>query len=300
MSDLDPSCRVGLPEPLSGNGDVVIFQNFYADGQQQLLDPAFVPHDGRFNANTHYREIGLFMRLYHSGRYRSGRLTGILSPKFGEKTLISGREFVRFITGSPGYDVYFINPYPCNAYYTLNVWEHGEICHEGLMGLAQDLFDRAGIAVDLVSFGRNSHATLLYCNYWVGNERFWNRFLKFVLKLVEIIEHLPSGTRERLFALDPYYPDPVPILPFFFERLFSTFLVLEPSICGLAYPHTRDSIIRSAGGNLDDPIIIRSFIDVIDEIDRRAEYTERDREIFRAIARLKRQLTQGRVYLGLR
>jgi hypothetical protein len=272
--------------------DVVVFQNYYADGQERTLDPAFTPHDGRHNANTHYREVGLFMRLYHSGAYRAGELTGIVSPKFGEKTFIKGADFIRFIRANPGYDVYFINPFPGNAYYSYNVWDHGELCHEGLMVLAQYLFDLAGIDTDVYSIGRNSHTTLLYANYWVGNEKFWHAFMDISVRLIEAIEKLPIPARARLFALDPVYPDPVPLLPFIFERLFSTLLLIDPTLKGLAYPHSRDAILRSSAGSPDEPIIISSFIELIDEIDARGEYNEQDQAIFQAIGRLKRFLMQ--------
>lgn len=276
---------------------IAVFQNVYADGQDDLLEEGFIPHDGRRNANTHYREVGLFMRLYHSGMYKTAEYVGIVSPKFGEKANISGKDFIRFIECNPGYDVYFINPFPCNAYYSFNVWHHGELCHDELIAIAQELFDQAEVRLDLASLGRNSHSTLLYCNYWVGNERFWHRFMKLILPLVGAIEKLPSGARNRLFSLDPEYPDPVPILPFIFERLFSTLLLCDKSICGLAYPHTRELMIRSAEGNLDEPILVRSFIDAIDDIDMRGEYNQRDMLVFEAVARLKRLLVQDRIGL---
>ncbi len=267
--------------------DIVIFQNFYENGQERKLDPAFVPRDGRRNTNTHYREVALFARMYHSGLYRSANLTGIISPKFGEKTRLTGTKFVDFIRANPGFDVYFVNPFPCNAYYSFNVWEHGELCHEGLIMLASDLFERAGINIDPASMGRNSHTTLLYSNYWVGNERFWHGFMNLNLKLLDTVEKLPTLIKRRYFARDPNYPDPVPLLPFIFERLFSTYLLMEPSIRSLHYPHSRDQIVQSAMGNTIEPPIVQGFIDLIDEIDRLAIYGSAERKIFAALYRLK-------------
>ncbi len=272
----------------------IMFQNFYAPGQEKKLDPAFVPHDGTRNARTDYREVALFVRMYHAGQHKAADYTGIVSPKFGEKTRISGADFLRFVERNPGYDVYFINPYPINAYYSFNVWEHGEICHAGLIAVAQDLFDRAGIQCDLATLGRNSHATLLYCNYWLGNERFWDRFIDLNLRLLRAVESLPPRARERLFALDPEYPDQVPILPFVFERVFSTLLLLDSSLKGCAYPLSRDYILQSGAGAPDEPVIGASFMDIVDEIDRRGEYNERDMAIFRSLQQLKR-LLNGRV-----
>ena len=266
----------------------IMFQNVYAPGQETKLDPAFVPHDGTRNARTDYREVALFLRLYHAGRHKAAEYTGIVSPKFGEKTRISGADFLRFVERHPGHDVYFINPY-----HAFNAWEHGEICHAGLIAVAQDLFDRAGIGCDLAALRRNSHATLLYCNYWLGNERFWDRFIDLNLRLLRAAESLPARARERLFALDPDYPDPVPILPFIFERVFSTLLLLDPSLKGCAYPLSREYIIKSAELRPEQPLIY-SFMEIVDEIDRRGEYDERDMALFRSLQHLKRRLN-GRV-----
>ena len=272
----------------------IMFQNFYAPGQEKMLDPAFVPQDVIRDGRKDYWEIALFVRMYHSGQHLAAEYTGMVSPKFGEKTRISGADFLRFVERNPGYDVYFINPFPINAYYSFNVWEHGEICHAGLIAVAQDLFDRAGIQCDLASLGRNSHATLLYCNYWLGNERFWDRFIDLNLRLLRAAESLPPRARERLFALDPEYPDPVPILPFVFERVFSTLLLLDSSLKGCAYPLSRDYILQSGAGAPDEPVIGASFMDIVDDIDRRGEYNERDMAIFRSLQQLKR-LLNGRV-----
>ena len=272
----------------------VMFQNVYAPGQEKKLDPAFVPHDGTRNARTDYREVALFVRMYHAGQHKAADYTGIVSPKFGEKTRISGADFLRFVARNPGYDVYFINPYPINAYYSFNVWEHGEICHAGLIAVAQDLFDRAGIQCDLASLGRNSHATLLYCNYWLGNERFWDRYMAIIMRLLQTIEELPPRVRARLFALDPNYPTAATLVPFMFERVFSTLLLLDSSLKGCAYPLSRDYILQSGAGAPDEPVIGASFMDIVDDIDRRGEYNERDMAIFRSLQQLKR-LLNGRV-----
>ncbi len=281
-------------KPISVRPRFAMFQNFYAEGQEAKLDPAFIHQDVTQDGRKEYWEIALFVRMYHSDQYRAAEYTGMVSPKFGEKTRISGAEFLRFVECNPGYDVYFINPFPINAYYSFNVWEHGEICHPGLMAIAQNLFDRAGIDCDVAAMGRNSHATLLYCNYWLGNERFWDRYMAKVLGLLQAIEELPARARARLFALDPLYPTAATAVPFIFERLFSTLLLLDPSLKACAYPHSREYILESGAGSPDEPVIGASFMDMVDEIDRRGDYNERDRALFRSLQHLKRRLN-GRV-----
>jgi hypothetical protein len=272
------------PEPAS----VHIYQNYYADGQDATLDPDFIANDGRRNANTHYREVGLFVRMYHAGQHRSADYTGIVSPKFGEKTAKTGREFIDFIQANPGYDVYFINPFPQNSYYTYNVWVHGDYCHPGLMALAHRLFYLAGIPFNVTSMGRNDGRTLLYSNYWAGNERFWDAFMDLNIKLLNTLEALPPDLRSAYFEIDPEYPDKVPALPFIFERVFSTLLLMNPSIRGLAYPYKRYEFFEAASKNREEFEIVAGFKDMIDDIDKRGQYDTRDMALFDAILRMRR------------
>src|SRR6266850_1163361 len=166
--------------------DVLVFQNVYDDSVIPLLDPRFLPLDGRRNARTETREVGLFLRMFHSGLYRCAPLTGILSPKFNEKTRISGNEFLAFIEKNPGYNVYFANPFPQNCYYTYNVWYHGELAHPGFMALAEILFEGAGYDTKVMSEARDSPATLLYSSYWVGDQHFWNGYLVMITRLMAV------------------------------------------------------------------------------------------------------------------
>jgi hypothetical protein len=278
-----PLATAGSP----GEASIRIWQNFYLDGQQAELDPDFVPHDGRRNARTEYREVALFLRLYHAGRHREAEYTGIVSPKFGSKTFLSGAAFKRFVAAHPGADVYFINPFPQNAYYSFNVWTHAEYCHPGLTLLTQNLFDRAGIAFNVAQMGRNAPDTLLFSNFWVGNERFWDRFMDLNLRLLEALERLPPADRKPYFEQDARYHDKVPLLPFIFERLFSTLLLMEPAIRAQAYRHSRAEILRAAGDSVEEYRTVLAFKDLVDEIDERGVYDERVRETFRALLRLK-------------
>jgi hypothetical protein len=269
---------------------VEIFQNYYQDGQQRRLDPAFQPNDGRRNANTHYRELGLFLRLYHSGLHGAADYTGIVSPRFGEKTGKTGQEFIDFVRNNPGHDVYFINPFPQNAYYSFNVWMHGELCHSGLIGLAQRFFRKANIDFDITRMGRNSASTLLYSNYWAGNQRFWDGFMDLNIRLMNTLETLPPELRKAYFEIDPRYPGKVPILPFIFERLFSTFLLMRPDIKALAYRHHRYELVSAAAKNPDEHAILLAFMHLIDEIDARGEYNAKDMAVFHSVLRMKQNL----------
>jgi hypothetical protein len=207
-----------------------------------------------------------------------------LSPKFSAKSRMRGAQFFDFIRQNPGYNVYFINPMPQNIYYSFNVWHHGELCHRGLMGLAEILFDRAGFLAGLIVDPRDTNATALFCSYWIGDEEFWNAYVPMIIRLMEALQDLPASLRERFFVLDPKYPDPVPMAPFIFERTFSAFLHSHPDIKALAYPYARRDLLPYC--NVFEREIVTAFGNVVDEIDQRQQYNSSDREVFNALARL--------------
>jgi hypothetical protein len=274
---------------LAGQG-LAIFQNVYSDPVIGWLDPHFLPIEGRHNARTESREIGLFLRAFHTGLYRRAPLTGIVSPKFDQKTAITGEMFIDFIKSNPGYNVYFINPMPQNIYYSLNVWHHGEICHPGLMALSEILFYNAGFDPNVFLQSRDNGKTALYCSYWVGDEKFWNGYLCMVIRLLNALRALPNRLAHKYFVRDREYPDPVPIMPFIFERSFSAYLHLNNGIKALPYPFSRHEILMRA--NHFEQEIVATFGDVVDDIDRKGRYTLQDRALFDALARFRAKVSR--------
>jgi hypothetical protein len=179
-------------------GTIKIYQNFFRDDQIAVLDPDFVPHDWRHNPHPEFRETIVFLEAHRLGRYLEAEHVGIVSWKFGQKTGITGRQFREFIERNPGFDVYFINPFPQECHSHFNVWTQGEYNHPGLSELARNLFETAGSKVNLERLGRNDSRTALYCNYWVGNKVFWDAYIAFVKPLFECIIHLmPEEIRRR-------------------------------------------------------------------------------------------------------
>ena len=282
MSHLDRAPGQATAGP---SASVMIWQNFHQPAQRAGLDPAFIPLDGTRNPRTSYRELALFARAYHAGRHQLAEYSGIVSAKFGAKTGISGAMFIDFIATHPGADVYFINPFPQNAYFSFNVWEHAELCHPGLTALAQKLLWRAGSDICLATLGRNAADTLLYANYWVGNRRFWDRFMDLSLRLLAAFEAMEAAERGPYLALDPHYPDPVPKLPFLFERIFSTLLLTDRSLRARAWPQSRATALRAAQGP-EEYRLVRAFGEIIDEIDRVGAYDARERALFAALGAL--------------
>jgi hypothetical protein len=150
-------------------------------------------------------------------------LIGYLSWAFEEKTNIKLAEFKNFICKNPGFDVYFINPFPELVCLYDSVWEQGEFYHPGIIKLAQKLLIKADLQeIDLGNV-KNDLSTAAYSNYWVANYKFWNGYMNFTLRIFDAFESL-SPNEKKEFLADSSYHTGVGYIPFIMERMFSTYL----------------------------------------------------------------------------
>lgn len=273
---------------------ITIYQNFVKAEHAAFLDAAFVPHDGTKNPFPHYYETYWISRLFEEGLYRQHDYCGLVSAKFNQKTRLAGSEFVEFILKNPGYDVYFVNPYPQLAYFFFNVWEHGEEHHPGLTDLTKRLLESAGYPPLLEDPGRNDHNTLLYCNYWVASKKFWQEYMTFLGPLFRLVQ---EDERRREFS--PYLgltsykgtQKDTPYFPFIFERLFSLFLITREDVRACPYRPSISELERACASRIDWQIV-KPFVPVVDALDKRLSphnYRE-ERDIFPAVRRLRTAL----------
>ena len=248
-----------------------IYQIQYSDDVVGEFDPAFLKYDCRKNPEPDKREIAHMVRFYEEGIWKQEgtKYFGLLSPKFSSKAKISGKSFIHWINSNPGYDVYFINPFPQLSYWNFNVWTQGEFWHPGLKDLANSLFKSAGYTFQIEDLPRNTSKTALYSNYWVGNEKFWDSYMKFVKKTIQAIDNLSDSDKRILFEFTPHYT-PATFFPFIFERLFSTFLMLEKNILVLPYSHGHEEILSRCNNDMERFIINEwsEMIDIWDSSDR--------------------------------
>lgn len=267
----------------------------YSDQVLDQPDPAFQVFDCRDDPAPEKREIYHIHRFYKQGQHKAYELSGLFSPKFAEKARMSGTQFTQFVTDNPGYDVYFVNPYPFLAYLSFNVWEQGELVSPGLCDLATAVFEAAGYQLDARTMPRNKPDTLLYCNFWVGNERFWDEFMAFVEPLIAVVDNLPEETRQKVFGLAPYLT-PATYYPFIFERMFSTFLVQRPDIRAKHFPCPPHEMGRF-GVTPMEALVINEWGGMIDSWDAAGTYTPDQRRILGSL--LKITYTFNGVYFRL-
>jgi hypothetical protein len=217
---------------------IKIRQSYHKKEQASYLDTSFIPMDNSVNQNPRLREYRFFLEHHQEGRHREADYSGIVSWKFNQKAKIEGGTFIDFIKNKPGYDVYFINPYPQEVYLFKNVWLQGESHHPGMLEFTQKIMRKLNYNIDLKNI-ENTHETALYCNFWVGNAVFWDEYMKFTQA---IFHHLHDGLsdEERRFInqpADPARDATATYFSFIMERLFSTLLIYNKNIKALAYKY---------------------------------------------------------------
>lgn len=224
------------------SGDLHIHQIYFRKDQRALLDPNFIPYFKAEFEEPEWREYWTFLKNAPKAIRKKG-LTGFLSWKFTAKSRISSEKFLNFVKSNPGYDVYYLNPFPLDAVLFDNVWHHGEFYHPGLIAMSHQILKHAGYNID-ISRMQHGRINTAYSNYWIGNSKFWRKYMEFTRPLEQYIRHhLTAEEREFVYRI----ADPVSNcshIPFIFERMFSSLLLIDPDIKFISYQYTDAELRR--------------------------------------------------------
>ena len=200
-----------------------LFQNSYSANIPLIQGLENFIHDNKAPLE---REFPTYKFFYYEKIYLEADLTGILSPKFKEKTGLNGDQFKKIIKDNPGYDCYFINPFESDLYLFFNIWTQAECCHPGIFEISKSLIKKV-TGLDITQMPRATHRDLAFCNFWVGSQAFWEKFIPFCEKISK--EMLLE--RDIFFKTTTHYnKSNLPFYPFVIERLFSTFLSFNKDI----------------------------------------------------------------------
>lgn len=156
-------------------------------------------------------------------------MTGMFSPKFTLKNHFSISEFIKFSERNPSADVCLTNPFPQLRYWSYNVWMQGEHAHPGLVARSQAMLNAVGIRWNLHEIPRHGADLLAYGNFWVATPPFWEAYVGEVLSpIAQFLIENPLHPAATGIMEGTRHTDQAPFLPFMIERLFSTYISLEP------------------------------------------------------------------------
>jgi len=171
--------------------------NHYTSRQE--LDPGFDVLDNSANERPDWYEYWPIRNFLLNEALDEDGFYGFLSPKFKLKTNLSAAEVREFLQESdPATEVVLFSPSIHNSAFFLNVFEHGNAEHPGLLQVAKEFFariDRPQPLEDLISDSRNT----VHSNYFIAKPRFWRAWLAVTEQLFAIAEIAddPLGIRLR-------------------------------------------------------------------------------------------------------
>lgn len=207
--------------------------NHYTSRQE--LDPGFDVLDNSGNERPDWYEYWPIRKFLLGEKLDEDAFYGFLSPKFKLKTNLSATEAREFIQAAdPEADVVLFSPSIHNSAFYLNVFEHGDAEHPGLMRAAQQFFARLGHPApldDLVSDSRNT----VHSNYFIAKPRFWRAWLKITEQLYAIAESQDDPLGAQLRAPTQYRGRrDVQMKIFLMERVATWILITNPTFKAVA------------------------------------------------------------------
>lgn len=231
-----------------------IYQPFLHDEHMRHISPHATPLDIRHNTNPNTREYELFKNLHGVHKLENDLAWGLVSWKFDLKTPIPFRQFLDFAQKNinNGADCVFVNPMIANEALYLNVWEQGiSVGHAGLDTLVKHL----GKSLPDI-YRPMGRATFAFCNYFIGNRNFWDKYFEFsdsILKNLENEVLKKSAIGATYSGTGSYSKDrTITMRPFVIERIFSTFLFSAHNLNVQSFEYDHSHYILKFGKRLGD------------------------------------------------
>ncbi|MGO9947325.1 MAG: hypothetical protein ACLPWG_10800 [Steroidobacteraceae bacterium] len=199
------------------------------------LDPGFRVLDNSSNERPDWFEYWPIRQFLLNEPLDEESFYGFLSPKFKEKTNLSGAAAIDFVRGeSNKADVILLSPSLRWTAYHWNVFQFGDVVHPGLLKIATQFFRHIGQPTNLhtlVTHSRNE----VYSNYVIAKPRFWRAWLDITEQLFALAESPtdPLGVALRASTLYRGHKD-VQMKVFIMERIATWILARNPEFVARA------------------------------------------------------------------
>ena len=245
----------------------------------QEVDHDFLALENSTNERPDWFEYWAIRNYLRTQSLDEGAFYGFFSPRFRSKTNLSGKEVHEFIRRhGDSADVLLFTPSLHLTAYHLNVFEYGEVCHPGLMGLAARFFTRIGRPTNLDILITHS-GNEVYSNYFVARPSFWRAWFEITERLFEIAEINDDPLGIELRKPTTYRGSHgVQMKVFLMERVATWLLAREPKFAVKA----RDPFIaRSRLYKLPGAIVCDAVKVAYQQNDRRREFGD----LFRIVSK---------------
>lgn len=199
-----------------------LYQICYQDDHLEFLDPNFIILDNRENLRPDWREYWPIRNYIIEADFDEEGYYGFISPKFTQKTGLSGSAVQLFIKNKPEIDVFTFSPQADMGAFFLNVFEQGEIFDPGFLATTQELMNNLGYSIDLNSLIMDSRH-VVFSNFIIARPTFWRKWFFLCEKIFKLAESSNSELAKKINS-PTSYPGSVPRKVFIIERMASFLL----------------------------------------------------------------------------
>jgi hypothetical protein len=207
-----------------------IFQILNHYTSRRELDPGFGVIDNSSNERPDWFEYWPIRKFLLNEALDEEEFYGFLSPKFESKTNLTAAQVFEFIRHSDSRtDVVLFSPSIHTGAQFLNVFEHGDAEHPGLLATTKKLLARIKRYTDLDDLVTDSRNTV-HSNYFVAKPRFWREWLAINEQLFAIAEAGADALGQALTSYTSYRGrSEVQMKIFIMERVATLILASDPT-----------------------------------------------------------------------
>ena len=207
-----------------------IFQILNHYTPRQELDPGFGVIDNSSNERSDWFEYWPIRKFLLSETLDEAAFYGFLSPKFRIKTNLTAAQVGEFIqTCDSATEVILFSPSIHTGAQFLNVFQHGDAEHPGLLATSKMLLARIQRHVELDELVTDSRNTV-HSNYFIAKPRFWRAWLAINEQLFAIAEAGADVLGRALTSNTSYRGRAdVQMKIFIMERIATLILATDPS-----------------------------------------------------------------------
>jgi hypothetical protein len=213
-----------------GMADSHIFQILNHYTAREALDPGFGALDNSSNERPDWFEYWPIRKFLLNEVLDEAAFYGFLSPKFRTKTNLAAVQVADFIRHcDSATEVILFSPSIHSGAQFLNVFQHGDAEHPGLLATTKMLLDRIGRHADLDELVTDSRTTV-HSNFFVAKPRFWRAWLAINEQIFALAESGADELGKALTANTSYRGRAdVQMKIFIMERIATFILATDPS-----------------------------------------------------------------------
>jgi len=203
-----------------------IYQIFYNQETKVMLDPKFTPFDNSSPTYRSWHEFEVIKKIIETNIFDDNEYIGIFSPRFFEKTGLTGSDVIEIVGKSKSEIINFSPDLEASISY-LNCFIQAESKHPGFISVAQKAYKIIGLDLDLSELISN-HSRTIFSNYFVAKYSFWKVWFKYALKLYFLSANQSNIICNKLNALTRHRGvESYPMKVFIMERLINVVLENE-------------------------------------------------------------------------